>query len=159
MMSKQVIDEANLLVPSLRNEENVVVQVEDPFFSLKNSLFSFFETMLSKVKSEDDFMKRIKAAILMKIDGGDVSVPQLMSLLNSLNSDKHSLVDSMLSIFKPAPGTGEVSPLISPKVTNGSDPGAAAFGNLSSKDRSTLDQLARVVQKVTDDDETEIINE
>jgi len=142
-MSNKIIEEANRIVPALQDKENIV-EVQDPFFSLKSTLFSFFENMLLKVQAEDHFMKTVKGAILEKIETGDISVTQLMSLLNSLNTDKLSLVDSMLSIFKPAPGTGEVSPLINPNIKN-SDGEATAFDNLSANQREILDKLQRIV--------------
>ena len=102
--------------------------------------------MLSKVQVEDNFMQTVKTAILEKIGAGDITVTQLMSLLNSLNSDKLLLVDVILSIFKPAPGTGEVSPLINPNIKN-SEGETAPFDNLSVKQREILDKLQRIVSE------------
>lgn len=144
MGKSKFTDAANEIVPKLRDQENAVV-VEDPFWSLKSTLFSFFENMLKKVQAEDAFMTKVKDAIVEKIDTGDITIAQLMVLLDSLNRDKQILVDTMLSIFKPAPGTGEVSPLINPKVTNSE--GGTPFANLSAGERSVLDKLSRIVEE------------
>jgi len=147
MAKNNFIDDANDIVPKLRDINNVpVVRDEDPFFSLKNTLFNFFENMLTKVQSEDAFMMKVKNAISEKIDSGEITIPQLMVLFNDLTRDKQNLVDSILSIFKPAPGTGEVSPLIDPKITRtGSD--SSPFSELSAEERNVLDKLSRLAQE------------
>ena len=141
------INEANDLVPKLRDEDNIaVVREEDPFFSLKNTLFNFFQNMLIKVQSEDEFTIKVKNAITEKIDSGEITIPQLMVLLNDQKHDKQNLIDSILAIFKPAPGTGEVSPLIDPKITNTKNE-ASPFSSLSAQDRNVLDKLDRLIQE------------
>lgn len=144
-MNSKFIEEANKLIPSLQDDKNIV-EVQDPFFSLKSTLFSFFENMLFRVQAEDDFMKTVKNAILEKISEGEITIAQLISLLGNLTRDKLSLIDAMLSIFKPAPGTGEVSPLIDPNVKTDSGE-VSAFSKLSSKQREILDKLQRVVEE------------
>lgn len=149
MAKKSLIDQANEIVPELRDPENIAPPaiIKDPFFSLKDSLFSFFENMLSRVQQEDTFMVEVKNAILEKIQTGEISISQLMILLNSLNNDKQSLIDSMLSIFKPAPGTGEISPLINPKLSDVAD-GSTPFSELSAEERNVLDKLQRISSEV-----------
>jgi hypothetical protein len=151
------VKQANNIIPALRDDENTLeaMAIEDPFFSLKTTLFSFFQNMLTKVQAEDDFTKKVKDALLEKIELGEITVAQLMVLLNSLNADKQGLVDSILGIFKPAPGTGEVSPLIAPKTASGSADGAPdAFADLSVKDREVLDKLSRIMDEVGDEQST-----
>jgi len=151
-------DTANKLIPSLRNDENEKavnkIRVVDPFFSLKSSLFEFFQNMLQKVQTDDEFTKRVKDALIDKIEANDISVNQLLNLLDSVNKEKINLVDSILSIFKPIPGTGEVSPLIDPRISNNlSDSGP--FTNLSTNERNVLDKLSRVLQVVNTEEDTD----
>jgi hypothetical protein len=143
-----LIKEANSIVPALRDEANDLehLSIQDPFFSLKDALFNFFENMLRKVQEEDSFMLRVKEAILEKIDLGEITIAQLMGLMSNLNSDKQYLVDSMLSIFKPTPGTGEISPLINPKISRESGD-VTPFSDLSAQEKSVLDKLSRIMEE------------
>lgn len=146
-MSK-FVDEVNEIVPAIRDTENEVetrsMREVDPFFVLKKTLFSFFENMLKKVQEEDEFKRKVKQALLEKIDSNEVTFPQLSNLLGALESNNLSLTDSILSIFKPVPGTGEVSPLINPKIKQ--EENAAAFENLSSEERDSLDKMAKLLE-------------
>jgi len=151
MNSNNFINQANSMVPKLRNKESddsvKNIKEMNSFDVLRSTLFSFFENILAKVQVEDDFKKRIKDALLEKIDTDNtVTFSQLVALLNNLNDDNQHTIDSILSIFKPAPGTGEVSPLINPKVKESNE--ISAFSGLSVSERESIDKLARVIQKI-----------
>lgn len=143
------IEQANDIIPKLRDKENEeqadAIKNIDPFFALKASLFSFFKNILLKVQEEDEFKIQIKQAILEKIDSNEVEFDQLASLLRTLNDDNQDLMDSILSIFKPAP-SGQISPLIEP-LHGGADLSNDAFKDLRADERAALDMLTRVLDE------------
>lgn len=143
--------EANKLIPKLRDENNDSERIQtireaDPFTSLRNTLFSFFSNVLARVQQEDDLKMRVKKAIEDRLEQDNaVTFPQLLNLLDALNSDNQRLMDSILAIFKPTPGTGEISPFVNPAVKG--DDTTTAFSHLKSGQRDTIDRLTRVLEK------------
>ena len=153
-----ITDQVNDIIPKLRNEENTVTAVtKTPFALLQNTLFSFFQNVLTKVQEEDAFKKTIKNEILNRIETDEtVTFSQLTSLLGSLNVDNQVLTESILSIFKPAPGSGNISPFIDPqKIEQSQQQDTNAFGELSTGERENINKLTRFLSKVIQDEETE----
>lgn len=119
----------------------------DPLTSLKLNLFSFFESRLNAIEQEDDFEKRIKEAILEKIENGELSTSQLMQLYSNVKSQGSKSLEVLLDVFKPSQA-GNVSPLVEERKTvdeNGSQTSGSVggFENLDPEERDSLHKLAK----------------
>ena len=159
ILMNEIIDQANDVVNRLQDESNNPNEIKklknmDSFDLLRMKLFTFFGDVLLKVQAEDDFKTKVKTEVLRRVEEDEgVTFDQLTRLLDSLDDNNQRLTDSILSLFKPTPGTGDISPLIDQKkseVNAGKD--IEAFGDMNTNQLDILDKLSRVVNSYSKND-------
>jgi len=134
--------------PEVQKEVNAVrFHESDPLMSLKGVLFSFFEKRLKSIEEEDTFRKKVKEAILERIESGEVSIPQLISLYNEVSTQSTYATNSILDIFKPNK-EGAVSPLVQNNDSESQSGSPTGFENLSGDDSEAMQILTALVSEI-----------
>lgn len=134
--------------PKVQDEVNAVrLHESDPLMSLKGVLFSFFEKRLKSIEEEDDFRKKVKSAILQRIESGEVSIPQLISLYNEVSTQSTYATNSILDIFKPNK-EGAVSPLVQNNEVDNSGIPSNGFDNLSGDEAEAMQVLTAILGEI-----------
>lgn len=71
---------------------------------LRKTLFSFFDDTIKKVDDEQSLMKELKESFHNDVAGNTLDFNERMSLYQMLASKQNNQINSILSLFKPAPG-------------------------------------------------------
>lgn len=100
---------ANAMISNTK-KDSVSLVTRDPVLDLRLKTAEFIEQRFSKIEQEDVMEKIVRDAIIMKIKSGDVTVSDLMTLLNRLQMRDQEKTNSLLQFFKPS--SGDKSPLI-----------------------------------------------
>jgi hypothetical protein len=154
-LEQQKIEQSKIeikgLVKSFKNEElqTHVVQIKDldPLDSLKYSLFDFFADRLAIIAKEEDFKNFIKQTLIKKIEGGEVAVPQLMALFNSINNQNNLSIECLLSFFKPSQ-VGNVSPLLDKAKGDQHKKMGETLDNLTPDESEMLNKLVKILHGI-----------
>jgi hypothetical protein len=145
-MEKETTDEVRNIIISM-NDENITKEVEevkslDPLLSLRSSIFNAFEKRLEIILKEEGMKTIVEQKLREKIDADELTVPQLMSLLNSIKTSSTVAMDSLLSVLKPTPNA--ISPLFA-TMGNNDEELINNFGNLDSEQSENVSKLIRLM--------------
>lgn len=91
----------------LQNDVQRVNEI-DPMTDLKISLVSFFKDRIATVSQSELFKTEIMTALRQDLNGGTLTFDQKMSLLSKICNESNSASDSLISMFRPAPGTPSI---------------------------------------------------
>jgi len=140
------MDEVKEIIVSL-NDESVGKDVDtakssDPLLSLRSSIFGAFQKRLEIILKEEDMKKIVEDKLREKINNNELTVPQLMSLLNSIKTSSTVAMDSLLQVLKPTPNA--VSPLFA-TMGNGEEDISDSFNNLDPEQSENVSKLIRLM--------------
>ncbi len=101
---------ANDALKSISDPENSSdIATTDGSERLKIRLFEFFDNHIKKVERKERLAEKIENRIEAMVDEEDgLEFDQLMRVLRELSSQSSISSDSLISIFKPTPGTPSI---------------------------------------------------
>lgn len=125
----------------------------DPRDILRDSILSFFQNRLLQIEEEKDLKNVVVNTLISKIHSNELSIPQLLGLLNSLQGQSLDSINSVLSLLRPVPNTS------SPIFDRRDDGEVTPFKNLTADENKALAFLTKVVLHQTKNSNSEGINE
>jgi hypothetical protein len=128
----------------IENEVKILKE-EDLYFSLKKTIYDFFNYRFSLINEEDKFKEIVKEALIKKIEAGELSISQLMALYTDINRTNSFATATLLDIFKPSK-EGAMSPIVSPN--NSSDRSNDDNEKIKDIDKDGLELLNKLTQIV-----------
>jgi hypothetical protein len=93
------------------------INTEDPLFSLKDTIYSFFKDRLNLISKETSVKEIVKNKIEEKIENDEITIAQLIQLYKDITYMENNSISTLLDVFKPTK-EGAVSPLAS-EVSSG----------------------------------------
>lgn len=152
-MTEKSRNEVNDIVVSLSDRELAkevdAVRMIDPITSLRNTIFDSFKKRLEIIFDDEDIKTAAMDKLKEKISNDELTVPQLMSLVNSSRQNSTVAMDSLLSVLKPVPNA--TSPLFSNMDKEREENIISAFDGVSGTEGEAISKLIRLMGKLSDD--------
>jgi hypothetical protein len=156
-MTDKAIKGITTVVDSLNDKEvaGVVSDVRgiDPISSLRTAIFDSFKKRLEIILDEEKLKSIIESKLISKIETDEVTVPQLISLLNATKQSSTFAMDSLLSVLKPVPNS--VSPLFATMNTETESGILNSFENVTPTEAENLGKLIRLMNRLAKTDNAE----
>ena len=124
--------------PSIQKELNNLQNI-DPKDVLRESIMNFFKNRLLQIEEEKDLKNIVIQTIINKISDNELSITQLLGLLNSLQNQSQNSIESILTLFRPVPNT--VSPIFDSKNKEVDTP----FNNLKPEESQAISYLTKII--------------
>ena len=141
-------------VVSLMNDKDLekevkTIDTEDPLFSLKDTIYSFFKDRLKIISKETTVKEIVKQKLEEKIETDEISIGQLIQLYKDITYMENNSISTLLDVFKPTK-EGAISPLAnevgSTGVTN------KMSNDISPEDAEALNMMIAMVKNISSDE-------
>lgn len=129
---------------------------DDVFYGLKKSLVDFFKTRMREIDKKDRLQSLIMDKFTEMIETDDLEFEQLMGVYKMVSSDNRYSSDSILSIFKPVPGSPSLLAENVAQKDERQDAFEQVYEGMDSTDLENINkifQLLNAMKKKKEDDE------
>jgi hypothetical protein len=156
-MSKQ---EKNVFAQELEKIKNTNVddviddlRIINPVQSLRLSIFEFFKNRLKYIEKDNVLRAATEAALLKKINNDELSINQLINLMNDTKQQATLATDSVFSILKPVPNSQSILDSSIDRKEREED---SPMGELSKDESEALQNLSILLRQIDKNREEEI---
>lgn len=119
------------------------MKVANPVQSLRLSIFEFFKNRLKHIEKDSALRDATEQALLQKISKNELSVNQLINLMNDVKQQNTIATDSVFSILKPVPNSTSI---LDSNIDRQERENNQPLGDLSPKENEALQQLSQLLQ-------------
>lgn len=137
---------------SQREEVQAVPYEEDIFYGLKKSLVDFFKTRMKEIDKKDALQSLIMDKLTEMIQDDDLEFEQLMGVYKMVSSDNRYSSDSILSIFKPVPGSPSLLAENVAQKDEKQDAFEQVYEGMDSTDLENINNLLRLLTAMKNKD-------